>query len=104
MVIFVGYIMLTHFVIQKIDFDDKYFQRLLACFIAVGNRPLSTIENWHFRQLLLYLKPDLNIPGRRALCELIIREFQTEQIRMVSRPGSDLSLCRACVGKGSGVV
>ena len=59
-----------------------YFQRMLACFFAVNNIPLSIIEDWTFQQLFLLWKPNLKMPGRCGIRNLMVREFKDEKERM----------------------
>jgi len=82
-------------------FEYSVFLRLLACHVAVGNNPISTVEDWHFRQILLYLKPDLNLPGRHGLREVILNEYKAEKERMISffemQPNLKVSICKLLI-------
>ena len=58
------------------------FYRMLACFIAVTNVPLSIIEEWSFQQLFLLWNPNINFPGRRGIRNLVIKEYKAERERL----------------------
>jgi len=56
---------------------------MLACFFALNNIPLSIIEDWTFQQLFLLWNPNIKIPGRRGIRNVIIREFKDEKEKMI---------------------
>ena len=64
-------------------FSEQHLWKLIASYIAVDYRPISTIESQRFRRFLWYIKPNLKIPGRRTMKALLIGEFETEQKRMI---------------------
>jgi hypothetical protein len=64
-------------------FSEQHLWKLLASFLAVDSRPISTVESQRFRRFVWYMKPNLKIPGRQTMRGLIIQEFDTEQKRMI---------------------
>jgi len=59
------------------------FKRMLSCFIAVTNVPMSIVDEWAFQQLILLWNPNVKFPGRRGIRNHIFREFKSEKERII---------------------
>jgi len=59
-------------------------KRMIACFIAVHNLPMSIVDGWAFQQLLLFFRPDLKLPGRNGIRNVIIKEYKAEKQRLAA--------------------
>lgn len=70
------------FILHQKNFSQEFFLRLLACHIAVGNKPLSLVDDWDLQQLLLYMNPAADIPSRYKIRKLIMNEFKAEAVKI----------------------
>ena len=72
----------------------KCLKRLIACFLAVNNLPLSIVDGWTFQQRLLFFKPNLKIPGRHGIRSVIINEYMAERERLATffKSNSDMKV------------
>ena len=70
------------FILYQKNFNQEFFLRLLACHIAVGNKPLSLVDDWDLQQLLLYMNPAADIPSRYEIRKLIMNEFKAEAVKI----------------------